>query len=388
MNAAEARARIEAASRYHAFISLTDEEGEGTIVGVKDLIDVRGTATTGGGTILPAEVATRDAPVVERIRAAGGIVVGKTNLHEWAFGLTSENPHYGDVRNPRDPDRVAGGSSGGSATAVGLGLCDWAVGTDTGGSIREPASLSGVVGFKPTIGTVSTQGVLPLSPTLDTLGPLAPDVRSAARALEMMSELRDLVPASPRPLSAFRVAVPGGWGDDLEDGMRAGWDPVTRHLPRTPFPDHGELVRAGLAILNVEAADLHRRWVATMPERYGADVLALLRTALALPRSLLVEALLAQARLRAAVESALGGWDAVLVPGTRIVAPHIGEAYDRYDLSCYTRPFNTSGHPAIAIPAPVPDSAPPVGIQVIGHFGRERELVEVALALEAAWRPR
>src|SRR3989442_1957908 len=153
--------------------------------------------TTAGGVILPAEPATDDAPVITRIRQAGCVVVGKANLHEFAYGVTSVNPHYGPVRNPYDSSRVAGGSSGGSAVAVAEGMCDWAVGSDTGGSIRIPAAFCGVVGFKPTIGTVETEGVIPLSRSLDTLGPLAPDVRSVARALEMMSGLTDLVPADP-----------------------------------------------------------------------------------------------------------------------------------------------------------------------------------------------
>ncbi|MGH7860712.1 MAG: amidase, partial [Candidatus Dormibacteraceae bacterium] len=127
-------------------MSDTDEIGE--IVAIKDLVDVRGMVTTGGGTLLEAVPAPADAPVVERIRRAGGVIIGKTNLHEWALGLTSENPHYGAVRNPNDPERVAGGSSGGSAVAVATGMCDWALGTDTGGSIRVPAAYCGVVGFK------------------------------------------------------------------------------------------------------------------------------------------------------------------------------------------------------------------------------------------------
>ena len=137
----EARARIEERSELHAFISLTEETGEGTVVAVKDLVDVKGTVTTAGGVILPKVPAAEDAPVVKRIRSAGCVVVGKANLHEFAYGVTSINPHFGTVRNPHDPTRVAGGSSGGSAVAVAAGMCDWSIGSDTGGSIRIPASL-------------------------------------------------------------------------------------------------------------------------------------------------------------------------------------------------------------------------------------------------------
>src|SRR5256712_12918251 len=192
MELGTARRRILERADLNAFISVSSEEGEGTVVAVKDLVDVAGMVTTAGGVILPREPAAEDAPVVKRLRNAVCVVVGKTNLHEWAFGVTSTNPHYGAVRNPHDVDRVPGGSSGGSAVAVAAGMCDWAVGSDTGGSIRIPASFCGVVGFKPTIGSVDTTGVFPLSRSLDTMGPLARDVRSAARALEMMSELAGL----------------------------------------------------------------------------------------------------------------------------------------------------------------------------------------------------
>src|SRR4029077_11908344 len=187
MELAQARQRILERADLNAFISVSSEEGSGTVVAVKDLVDVAGMVTTGGGVILPREPATADAPVVKRLRTEGCVVVGKTNLHEWAFGVTSTNPHYGAGRNPHDLDRVAGGSSGGSAVAVAAGMCDWAIGTDTGGSIRIPASLCGVVGFKPALGSIDTNGGIPLAHSLDTLGPLAADIASTARAYSMMS---------------------------------------------------------------------------------------------------------------------------------------------------------------------------------------------------------
>src|SRR5215470_7347793 len=139
MTPAEARERIRAHADLNAFISLTVEEGDGPIVAIKDLVDVRGMITTAGGSFVPSAPADQDAPLVRRMREFGCVVIGKTNLHEWAFGVTSQNPHHGGVRNPRAPDRIPGGSSGGSAAAVAAGLCDWAVGSDTGGSIRVPA---------------------------------------------------------------------------------------------------------------------------------------------------------------------------------------------------------------------------------------------------------
>src|SRR5439155_395611 len=140
--------------------------------------------------------AADDAPVIKRLRRAGCTIVGKANLHEFAYGVTSINPHYGTVRNPHDPARVAGGSSGGSAVAVATGMCDWAIGSDTGGSIRIPSALCGIVGFKPAVGSIDTTGVVPLSRSLDTLGPMAPDVATAAQAFAMMTG--EAAPSMPR----------------------------------------------------------------------------------------------------------------------------------------------------------------------------------------------
>src|SRR6202035_4309800 len=208
----EARRKIEERANLHAFISISSEEGAGTVVAVKDLVDVAGMVTTAGGIILPKVPAAKDAPVVHKIRGAGCVIVGKTNLHEFAYGVTSSNIHYGSVRNPHDPSRVAGGSSGGSAVAVGAEVCGWAIGSDTGGSIRIPASLCGVVGFKPELGTLDLTGVVPLSWSLDTLGPMARDVAGVMRAYSMMSG--ETVGSSH--LAPPRLAVPGGWAHRLD----------------------------------------------------------------------------------------------------------------------------------------------------------------------------
>ncbi|HEY4025989.1 MAG TPA: amidase [Candidatus Dormibacteraeota bacterium] len=386
MTPAEARERIRASADLNAFISLTEEDCDGMVVAVKDLVDVRGTVTTGGGALLPATPARRDAVVVRRLREHGCVMIGKTNLHEWAFGVTSQNPHHGGVRNPRALDRIPGGSSGGSAAAVAAGLCDWAIGSDTGGSIRIPASFCGVVGFKPTIGSVDMDGVLPLSRTLDTLGPLAPDVRTAARALEMMSGLDGLVPEHPSPLLELRVGRAAGWEHGLEPEVAAAWKRTTAALPEVELPDRRRMAAAGLTILLAEAASFHRDWLATHPHRYGDDVRRLLEQGLEITAHEYSAALLEQSRVRVETEAAMAGWDAVLAPTTRVLPPRLGETYDRNDLTGYTRPFNTTGQPVVTLPAPVPAGAVPVGISVVGHFGDEGTLTEVALALEAAWR--
>jgi Asp-tRNA(Asn)/Glu-tRNA(Gln) amidotransferase A subunit family amidase len=383
---AQARERIRACAELNAFISVTDEDGDGPIVAVKDLVDVRGTVTTGGSVLLPSTAARRDAPVIRRLRAHGCVMIGKTNLHEWAFGVTSQNPHHGGVRNPRALDRLPGGSSGGSGAAVAAGLCDWAIGSDTGGSIRIPASFCGVVGIKPTIGSVDTEGVIPLSRTLDTLGPLAPDVSTAARAMEMMSGIPGLVPDSVRPFSELRLAVARGWADGLEPELAAVWEHVAAGLPEIDLPERRRMGAPGLTILLAESAAFHRHNLELYPDRYGDDVRRLLEQGLEIDRHAYAMALLEQSRVRVETEAAMEGWDAVLAPVTRVLPPKLDEEYDRGDVTGYTRPFNTTGQPVVTLPAPLTAGTVPVGIQVVGRFGEDAAAIEVALALEAAWR--
>jgi Asp-tRNA(Asn)/Glu-tRNA(Gln) amidotransferase A subunit family amidase len=374
----------------NAFISLSGETGgrgdsgagearTGDRVAVKDLIDVKGMVTTAGGIILPNVPATEDAPVIKRIRAAGGYVVGKANLHEFAYGVTNVNPHYGNALNPHDPTRVAGGSSGGSAVAVAAGLCDWAIGTDTGGSIRIPASLCGVAGFKPWFGSIDTRGVIPLSPSLDTLGPIAPDVATAARAFTIMSG-EDV---SLADVSAPRLAVPRGWVRDLDEATAAAWAEVSRGLPEHDFVDHASLFQTGATILLGEAAAYHRRWAEEVPDKYGADVLRLIRRGLELDRGELEAALAERSRLEAAAVAAMRDIDALILPATAIVAPTVDAGLEiREPLSRFTRPFNATHQPVAVVPAPV--RGLPVGIQVVANTNAGA--LRAAAWLEASWR--
>src|SRR5437899_10697739 len=301
MDLEEARRRIREHKDLNAFIAISTEIGIGTVVAVKDLVDVAGMVTTAGAIILPDTPAGEDAPVVKQIRSHGCVVVGKANLHEFAFGVTSVNPHYGPVRNPHDPSRVAGGSSGGSAVAVATGMCDWAIGSDTGGSIRIPASLCGVVGFKPTLGSIDIGGVIPLSHSLDTLGPIAPDVAGAAAAYSMMSG----EPFKATQMKAPRLGVPAGWVTDLDDETARTWKLVSRDVPEVDFVARDDLFRAGLTVLLVEAAAYHRRWAAECPEKYGADVIALIRRGLDVLAVDFEEALTALPRLRRQAQRAM-----------------------------------------------------------------------------------
>jgi aspartyl-tRNA(Asn)/glutamyl-tRNA(Gln) amidotransferase subunit A len=377
----EARRRISEFSHLHAFISVSDEQGERTVVAVKDLIDVRGMVTTAGAVLLPDRPAAEDAPVVRRIRERGAIVVGKTNLHEFAYGVTSTNPHYGNVLNPHDPGRVAGGSSGGSAVAVATGMCDWAIGTDTGGSIRIPAALCGVVGFKPELGSITTEGVVQLSESLDTIGPMGPDVATVTRAFYDMSS------ESPEPIARGwkpRLAVPTGWVRDLDPDVERAWKFVARGVPHVEFVDRMPLYRDGLTILMVEATAFHFKRFREHPDKIGADVQEHLRNGAKISTRDYGHAAGGALDLRAAARGAMKGIDALILPATAIVAPPVTAGNEvREPLTRYTRPFNMSGQPVVALPVPV-KSGLPVGIQVVG---RSNAIALAAAAwLEAEWR--
>jgi Asp-tRNA(Asn)/Glu-tRNA(Gln) amidotransferase A subunit family amidase len=379
MELEKARRRILERADLNAFISVSSEEGSGTVVAVKDLVDVAGMVTTAGGVILPRERAVEDAPVIRRLRQEGCVIVGKTNLHEFAYGVTSVNPHYGAVRNPHDVGRVAGGSSGGSAVAVAAGMCDWAVGTDTGGSIRIPASFCGVVGFKPAFGSIDTAGVIPLSPSLDTLGPLASDVISAARAYSMMSG--EAMPEEP--MRQPRLAVPAGWVADLDEETSRAWGLVSAGLPEVEFIKREPLYKFSLTVLQVEASTYHRRWVAESPEKYGADVLGHLRRGLEILAVDYLEALAALRELRAEAAHAMDGIDALVLPASAIVAPSISASIEvREPITRYTRPFNATGQPVVTLPVPV--RGMPVGIQVVGRTNSGA--IGAAAWLEREWQ--
>ncbi|TME20398.1 MAG: amidase [Chloroflexi bacterium] len=375
----QARARIRERSELNAFISVSDEQGAGDAVAVKDLVDVQGMVTTAGGVILPDVPASEDAPVIKRLRQSGCAIVGKANLHEFAYGVTSINPHYGTVRNPHDTRRVAGGSSGGSAVAVAAGMCDWAVGSDTGGSIRIPASLCGVAGFKPAFGSIDVGGVIPLSTSLDTLGPMALDMAGTARAYSIMSG-EDVSLAS---LSRPRLAVPARWVTGLDQPTADAWNLVSRGLPEIEFGDRDTFFQVGLTILLFEAAAYHRRWATDSPEKYGEDVLRLIRRGFEVTPASYEQALLERTRLQDQAERAMEDVDALILPATAVVAPPIETANDmREPLSRFTRPFNTTHQPVAVLPAPV--SGLPVGIQVAGVTNTET--LRAAAWLEQEWK--
>jgi aspartyl-tRNA(Asn)/glutamyl-tRNA(Gln) amidotransferase subunit A len=385
ITASEARSRIAALSHLNAFISVSEEDGQGPAVAVKDLVDVAGMVTTGGGRLLPERPAAHDAPVVRRIRRCGCVVVGKTNLHEWAYGSTSVNPHYGPVRHPVDPARIAGGSSGGSAVAVACGMCEWAIGTDTAGSLRIPASLCGVVSIKPTYGTISTAGVIPLSRSLDTVGPMARDVSTAAAALAIMT-LRPPPIVSAPDLRTLRVGrAPTGWVEGLDAETAFAWEAVASGFPEIDIPDRLRASGVCTTISMYEASRFHRRWLESSPERYGdEDVRSRLELGLGISPDEYESAMREKGTLTRAMSAAMKDWDALLAPATAMVAPAIDGPDVREPMTRFTRPFAATGQPVVTIPAPTPGL--PVGIQVVGKPHGDQAAIAVAAALEAQWR--
>ena len=381
---AEARARAIELRELNAFISMTDEDGAGPIVGVKDIIDVRGAVTTAGSTILPRRPAERDAEVVRRIRNHGAVVIGKTNMHEWAFGSTGINPHYGTSLNPHDRRRVSGGSSGGSAVAVATGICDWAIGTDTGGSIRIPASMCGVVGLKPTTGLVSTDGVWPLSRSLDTVGPLARDVTTVGRALEMLTGQKGFAPRrSGADLREIQLGMPKDWAVGLDAETRAVWEEIARDVLAVEFPPLEAMSRCCLTIMYAEAGAFHRQWLATQSEQYGPDIRERLESTFLITGPDLVDAWTDRTRLIQEVDEAMNAVDALILPTTGCVAPFADRPIDTAPFAKFTRPFNLTGHPAITVPTS--GRGLPVGVQLVGRRGEDRRLLEIALLAEKEW---
>ncbi len=375
--------RIDELRAINAFV-FVDENASGNaglVVAVKDNIDVRGMPTTAGGRHLPTEARQRDAECVRRLRAAGCAIVGKTSLYEYAMGGTSENPHQGDVVNPRHPDRDAGGSSSGSAAAVAAEMCDAALGTDTLGSVRLPAAFCGVVGYKPPRAAIPRRGVFPNALSLDAVGVLATDVATAARLVDLMR--REPV-RRPRPSRAPRLAVPWSWLDGVSDEVRVAFRRIAGDLPNIELPPRELLCDVALAVARVEGTRAHIEWLRSAPDLYGDDVRALLKGNLAVPLSDYVAARRQLARLRALLRRGLATVDAVLVPTVPFVPPRKARypLEARRRLTDLTRPFNVADSAAFSIP--IPGTRLPIGLQIAAND--EASAVAVALRLERRLR--
>ncbi len=414
---------LEAARRAEQAIQAGQYLGplHGVPIGLKDLFYTRGVRTTAGSQVKRwAEfVPKEDATVVARLRQAGAIILGKLNLHEFAAGATSYNPHYGPCRNPWDLSRITGGSSGGSGAAVAAGLCAAAMGTDTGGSVRIPAALCGVVGLKPTYGRVSRHGIVPLAWSLDHAGPLTRSVRDAALVLNAIAG------HDPRDPASAQVDVPD-FTRHLDEGVRG----LRVGVPREFFLDSAArevrqaveraiavLAGLGAAVEEVslpsarmvplfhsvismsEAATYHEEVIRYYANELTPNVRQRFETGAMLPAVHYIRAQRARALVRQEMASVLEQVDVLATPAAPITAPEIGQETVTTDhgeepvltlLSRFTSPFNDAGNPACTVPCGFDGTGLPIGLQVAGRAFDEATVLRVAHAYEQAteWHSR
>jgi aspartyl-tRNA(Asn)/glutamyl-tRNA(Gln) amidotransferase subunit A len=384
----------------------------GIPIGHKDLFCTRGIRTTGGSKTFAEYVPEFDATVVERLANAGAVMLGKTNLHEHAYGITSENPHYGAVRNPWDPERSPGGSSGGSGVAVATGMALAATGTDTGGSIRVPASWCGITGLKPTFGRVSKHGVLPLGYTLDHPGPMAQTVRDTALLFEAMAGFDPKDPSSvdrPVPrclpgegelsLRGIRIGLPRNFFFDRIDKevdgavyfMAYTAEDLGAELQRVQVPDGEQLNTLAHITLLSEAAAVHEPYLRKRRRTYGDDVRTLLDMGRVIPAVDYLQAQRLRKRILGVYLDILRRVDALLVPATPMTAPRIGQKQveirgemedTRIAATRLLRGFNLLGLPVLSMPAGYSSDGLPIGMQLVGRPWDEPLLLRIGAALE------
>jgi len=373
----------------------------GIPLALKDLYETQGIRTTAGSTFFAEYIPEADAAVVQKLKDAGCVLLGKLNMHEIALGLTNENPHYGDCCNPWDVTRITGGSSGGNAAALAAGLCMGALGTDTGGSIRIPASLCGVVGFKPTYGRVSLRGVIPLSWNLDHAGPMARCVQDVALLLQVI--------AGYDPQDAWSVNMSGenylseplqsveGWriamavndyftdaevvdSEVLQAVKIAGqvFEDMGAEVEQVPFPNAREAAMANGLMTPSDAAAFHHQRLAENPQGFGQDVLKRLQTGAAYTSTEYSLARRMQTILRCKFDEFFSEFDLLLTATSPITAPIRGsaDAVERARLlTRFTAPFNLTGLPALSVPCGWSGKKLPIGLQIVGKAWAEANVL-------------
>ncbi|MCQ3936066.1 MAG: Asp-tRNA(Asn)/Glu-tRNA(Gln) amidotransferase subunit GatA [Chloroflexi bacterium] len=380
----------------------------GIPVAVKDLYDTKGVRTTGGSKFFAERVPDEDAFVVQKIKKAGAQIVGKTNTHEIALGVTNNNPHFGACKNPWDLTRTPGGSSGGSAVAVATGMARAALGTDTGGSIRIPAALCGVVGLKPTYGRVSLRGIIPLSWNLDHAGPITRKVEDAALMLQVMGGYDELDPTSVKTL-------PGDYSSHLKDSMKErrvalavgryiedGADPEILQAvfqAAKVLEEQGvilgevntdflrEAAQANAVMTQADAAAFHRERLKEHPDWFGADVRQRLEAGAGFTSSEYALARRTQTEVKRRCELLLEEYDMLLLPTVPIPAPVLeGEdAIERArQLTRFTAPFNLTGLPALSVPCGFTKEGLPIGLQIVSRAWNESGVLRAGFAYQQA----
>ena len=385
----------------------------GIPVGLKDLYYTKGIRTTVGSKIMGDFVPDYDAAVAESFQEAGAILMGKLQMHEFALGGTSENPHHGPARNPWNTGRITGGSSGGSGAAVAVGQCMAALGSDTGGSVRIPAGACGIVGLKPTYGLVSRHGVFPLSHSLDTVGPMTRTVRDTAIILNAIAghDSRDLSSADrPRQdytagldngVRGLRIGVPQEYfydsiDDEVTDAIKAAigiLQGLGAIVEEVLIPVLGQSIPISGAILITEASEVHMDSLRNRPEDFGGDVRGRLQIGAATSAVDYIKAQRARVVFNREVAEVMKTYDLLLAPTVGIGAPNLDDqvvavAGEQHQMLAVmprlTRPFNLTGAPTISVPCGFTSDGMPIGMQLSGRAFEDALVLRAAQAYESA----
>ena len=379
----------------------------------KDMYYDKGKVVTCGTKIRKDFVAATTSTALQRLKDAGTVRLGSLQMVEFAYGPTGHNPHYGAVRNPWNTDHITGGSSSGSGSAVAARLTFAALGSDTGGSIRMPAHFCGVTGLKTTVGRVSRAGAMPLSWSLDTVGPLAQTVEDCALLTGLMAgadpedptasqlPVPDYMAATKQPIKGLKIGVPTAfYVDDLDAEVARVLDETLATLKKegaeivkVELPDQRQLTAACQFVLATEAAALHKRWMIERPQDYGAQVLMRLQNGLAIPAVSYLEAMRWRGPALSAYITAVAGTDAVIapvapMPAVTIAESDVGNSLDAeaviQRITKFTRPINYLGLPSLSIPSGFTRSGLPVGMQLIGRSFDEAMLLRIGAAFQRA----
>ena len=377
----------------------------GIPISIKDLVDIAGQPTTAGSLVLEHNIAVKDAPVITRLREAGAVLVGKTNLHEFALGTTSEDSGFGAIHHPLDPSRSPGGSSGGSAVSVATGMSEMSIGTDTGGSVRIPASICGLVGLKPSIHDIPTEGVIPLSTTFDHVGPLTKSVADAAAMWRVLATEPSAIVRTPKASDLRLGLLTGYFLNPLESIVRAAFDAAIERLRDAniqiadcQIADATSILQTYVDVVLPEAASWHAKYLDTRGPRYTRNVRARLIAGRDISAVQYFTAIQACDSYRAQVDALLATVDALVLPTLPITAPVTGQDVVTLSSQTGTRDtlkvnvraamlrntqlFNMTGHPAISLPLPMPAGLLPCGLQLVGRLDKTAELLAIAAACE------
>ena len=379
----------------------------GIPIAIKDLFDVEGVRTTAGSIFFKDNIAEDDAFVIERLKQAGALINGKTNTHEIALGITGDNPHYGTARNPWNTEHIPGGSSSGSAIAVATGMALGALGTDTGGSIRIPASLCGVVGFKPTRGRVSTRGVFPLSWNLDHVGPLAKCVKDIALILQVISAYDAIDPSSIKMLTGDylghliddmggrKIAIASGEFIETADpevieSVREAanvFKAMGCNIQKVNVDWLRDVALANKTMTQSDGAAVHRDRLKEHPEMFGDDIRRRLEEGASRSATEYILARRTQAEAKKRFELFFESYDFLILPTTPIAAPTI-EGHDAVEqagrLTRFTAPFNLTGLPALSVPCGFTKDGLPIGLQIVSRAWADAKALTAGYAYEQA----